>query len=161
MSIFFLRTTLATLSHLARRLILRFGKPKHRAPRSVGVVQVFSFFLLFSLFFSLVYAQSDPRFDETFVTKLQANHINITDLQTKSTISRYELTRILNLVECRDCLDPGQKMRDTYTPSFWSEFIKLPGKDFRDIIFEEAFGTGTKTSYYYCVAYVGDNQYMR
>lgn len=47
---------------------------------------------------------------------------------------------------------------DSYTKPFWSEFITLPGKDFRDITYEQAIYR--EESYYYCVASVADREYM-
>ncbi|MDR2191247.1 MAG: hypothetical protein LBP53_09090 [Candidatus Peribacteria bacterium] len=50
-------------------------------------------------------------------------------------------------------------MLQTYNFSFWQTFSTLPNKDFQDIAYGKA--VRNKQSYYYCVAYVGDNEYMR
>jgi hypothetical protein len=61
-------------------------------------------------------------------------------------------------VECRDCLIATPTLIDTYIQPFWSEFITLPGKDFRDIAHGQALYQNK--SYYYCVASVADREYM-
>jgi len=50
-------------------------------------------------------------------------------------------------------------MLNKYIQSFWASFTALPGKDFGDISY--LWGIYNNVSYYYCVAYVGDNTYMR
>lgn len=75
------------------------------------------------------------------------------------TISRYELAQLLNTVECQDCINPATDMIETYTKAFWESFIQLPGKDFDEINY--LWGIYNQKSYYYCVAYVGDHNYMR
>ncbi|HMT01321.1 MAG TPA: hypothetical protein PKC14_03255, partial [Candidatus Absconditabacterales bacterium] len=81
------------------------------------------------------------------------------DFMKKPAISRYELSRLLNAVECKDCVNPDKSMIDSYSQQFWNQFVKLPGKDFSDIFYRQA--VYNQQSYFYCVAYVGDNQYMR
>jgi len=50
-------------------------------------------------------------------------------------------------------------MLDLYDTDYWSDFTVLPGKDFDDILY--LWGIFNQTRYYYCVAYVGDHDYMR
>jgi hypothetical protein len=115
--------------------------------------------ILFFLPF-LLHAQTlDQRFDARFVQTAQSAGIRMNDLAGDEPISRYELARLMNLTECYDCLNPGPRMRRVYTPQFWSLFQTLPSKDFDDIMYEKAMYQGQ--SYYYCVAYVGDMNYMR
>ena len=85
--------------------------------------------------------------------------IPVESMLTQDAVSRYDLARLLNAVECKDCVNPAQDMIDKYTNTFWSQFVQLPGKDFRDISYLQA--NFSQTNYYYCVAYVGDNNYMR
>lgn len=111
---------------------------------------------LTTLFGVGVFAQSNY---ETFLKQLDLLKVTDQDFVQKSAITRYDLARIMNLVECKDCLNPEQKMIDRYDQDYWSVFLTLPGKDFLDIPFRGALA-GNK-SYYYCVAYVGDKSYMR
>ncbi len=78
-------------------------------------------------------------------------------IQSQNTISRYDLARLLNIVECKDCINPNQDMISKYVENFWSAFSSW--KDFNDIKY--LGGIYNSASYYYCVAYVGDNTYMR
>ncbi len=129
-----------------------------------SVFQKFVSVILLFFVVSFVFAQNveipqDSRFNQNFINKVKSIWIDINNLETKTEISRYELARILNLVECWDCLNPGWRMLERYTPEFWNLFTKLPWKDFDDIQFDWWLWNWKK--YYYCVAYVWDMNYMR
>ncbi|MEI7918834.1 MAG: hypothetical protein WCH65_01085 [bacterium] len=85
--------------------------------------------------------------------------VDVATIESQASISRYDMARLLNSVECKDCIHPNKETLTTYGQNFWSTFTKLPNKDFNDIQFLGA--TYNNASYYYCVAYVGDNTYMR
>jgi hypothetical protein len=116
--------------------------------------------LLFSLFLPLLGVFS-PLFAEyeTFITTLQQAGINVQKLQQQSEVSRFEMARLLNAINCEDCITAPDRMIQRYNPNFRQTFSGLPNKDFRDISFGNAWWL--QNSYYYCVAYVGDNEYMR
>lgn len=59
--------------------------------------------------------------------------MDIQKIESQDNISRYELARLLNIVECKDCINPAQNMIEKYVQEFWSQFTALPGKDFGDI----------------------------
>lgn len=94
---------------------------------------------------------------EDFSNQLNTMGLDIGKIESQNSISRYDLARLLNIVECKDCVNPAQDMISKYTQSFWSAFSSW--KDFKDISF--LGGIYNTASYYYCVAYVGDNVYMR
>lgn len=96
---------------------------------------------------------------EDFLDQLQTMGIQTDQVSDQETISRYELAKLLNAVECQDCINTPDRMIQRYTNPFWSDFIQLPGKDFDEITYRGA--NYQQESYYYCVAYVGDNNYMR
>lgn len=96
---------------------------------------------------------------EEFISFLSSLDISAPILYWDHPLSRYELTRLLNAVECEDCFLPSPNVVRTYTQQFWSSFIQLPWKDFRDIEYKRAPYQGK--DYYYCVAYIGDRTYMR
>lgn len=52
---------------------------------------------------------------EEFFTQLSNMGIDTALLNKKDKLSRYELTRLLNAVECQDCILPNHRMRDKYT----------------------------------------------
>ena len=62
--------------------------------------------------------------------------IDVEEFSQRQSISRYELARLLNAVECQDCIQSPNWMMERYTNPFWSDFIAQPGKDFGDIPFE-------------------------
>lgn len=99
------------------------------------------------------------QFYDTFVSEIETMGIDVAAFAEKESVSRYELARLLNAVECQDCIHAPVWMNERYTNPFWSDFIQLPGKDFDDIAFQ--WWTYKWEDYYYCVAYVGDNTYMR
>ncbi|MCX6823734.1 MAG: thrombospondin type 3 repeat-containing protein [candidate division SR1 bacterium] len=96
---------------------------------------------------------------EDFSNQLQTMGVDVQKIETQDSISRYELSRLLNSVECKDCIHPNTDMLTKYVENFRAGFTKTPGKDFADITF--GGGISDNISYYYCVAYVGDNTYMR
>lgn len=96
---------------------------------------------------------------EDFWAKLSALGISPASLQSQKGLTRYQLTRLLNAVECQDCTLPTLQQTEHFNQDFWSTFSALPGKDFRDIAFRDA--KHNNTNYYYCVAYVWEQNYMR
>lgn len=96
---------------------------------------------------------------EDFSNQLNMMGIDVKKIESQSSISRYDLARLLNIVECKDCINPDQEMMNKYVQSFWSQFTAQPGKDFADISYR--WWIYNNLSYYYCIAYVGDNSYMR
>lgn len=94
----------------------------------------------------------------SFEDKAKEAWINLEYLKNQSTISRYDVTRLLNAVECVDCINPGNEVITKYTNNFWDDFSALPGKDFNDIFYKKAIYKNE--SYYYCVATVADKSYM-
>ncbi|HBB04836.1 TPA: hypothetical protein DCZ39_08375 [Patescibacteria group bacterium] len=59
--------------------------------------------------------------------------LDVKNVEAQSSISRYDLARLLNIVECKDCIKPNQDMLNKYVQNFWSAFGS--GKDFADISF--------------------------
>ena len=94
----------------------------------------------------------------TFSERLSEVGLDVTTFSNKNSISRYEVTRLLNAANCQDCIQAPNWMRTTYNQDFWDNFRAIDWKDFDDVNYEA--GVRNKKSYYYCVAYVGDNWYM-
>ena len=59
--------------------------------------------------------------------------LDVQKIESQDSISRYDLARLLNIVECKDCIKPQQDMINRYVQAFWSTFTATPGKDFADI----------------------------
>jgi len=96
---------------------------------------------------------------EWFLDNLRQTGIPVDEIIESDQVSRYELTRLLNAVNCQDCVNTPQWMIDKYINPRWSDFTNLPWKDFDDIWYNG--GIYNSQSYYYCVAYVWDNTWMR
>jgi len=110
--------------------------------------------------FLWLFAGTQTRADFSgFVEQLLNMNIPINTILSNTGINRYELTRLLNAVECKDCVIPNNDYINKYTNLFWQKFNSEPGRDFDDILYRQAMYN--KKSYYYCVAYVGDRSYMR
>ncbi len=60
-------------------------------------------------------------------------------LMQAPSISRYDTARILNFIECRDCVNPSPTMQQTYTSQWRTTFSRFPGRDFDDIVYGEAY----------------------
>ena len=69
--------------------------------------------------------------NSVFYQNLNQLLVPVEAILRQKTLSRYQLTRLLNAVECYDCIVP--KTHDKYSEAFWTGFVSLPGKDFRDI----------------------------
>lgn len=96
---------------------------------------------------------------EDFSKQLETMWLDVTNIEKQDSISRYDLARLLNIVECKDCIKPNQDMVNKYVENYRSTFTAAEDKDFSDIKY--LWGIYNNQSYYYCVAYVGDNSYMR
>ena len=90
--------------------------------------------------------------------RLEEIWLDVEEFSNKKSISRYEMTRLLNAANCEDCIQSPDWMKQSYTKSFWNDFRAIDWKDFNDIDYLGVFWN--KKSYYYCVAYIWDNWYM-
>ena len=94
---------------------------------------------------------------DSFLSDLKKSWIDVENIQSSKTISRYTLTKLLNGVNCKDCINPDSNMINKYTYEWWQNFSI--GRDFWDISY--LWGFYGWESYYFCVAYVWDNVWMR
>ncbi|MBQ7073492.1 hypothetical protein IJM86_00135 [bacterium] len=51
----------------------------------------------------------------------------------KKEISRYDLARILNIIDCQDCFIPDDWTKQYYNFNYWNDFIQNPDNNFNDI----------------------------
>ena len=84
------------------------------------------------------------------------NGISATNAKKNEQISRYEMTRILNAIDCEDYMITSPWMKNYYTKGYRDTFLQDPDHNFKDIQYLEE--NTKKQSYYYCVAYVGDEE---
>ena len=139
--------------HREKQKIMIFSLYKQTRTTIIKNIFLISF-ILFPFFHSSSLASYN-----TFLSNLQQAGIDTQKLITQPTISRFTLARLLNLIECHDCINPPTTSIEKYTPSYRANFIELQDKDFWDIAYRAAPFQGK--DHYYCVAYVGDKDYMR
>lgn len=106
------------------------------------------------IFFMLAVSYADYN---NFLDELKKSWVNVENIKNKKSISRYEVARLLNSVNCTDCMNEPERMSDRYTNQRWNGFSI--GKDFWDISY--LWWIYNNQSYYYCVAYVWENIWMR
>lgn len=95
---------------------------------------------------------------KAFLDELKLINIDINTLIDGETLSRYDLAKLLNAVECKDCINPDSDFLIKYNSDFWSNFKLIAGNNFNDISY--LWWIWDKKNYYYCVAYAGENEYM-
>ena len=113
---------------------------------------------IFSLFGLLVWVSFPILVNADFTQNLKDMNIDVAATQAKKTISRYDLAKLLNASECKDCILPKQDILDKYIAAFRNSFTSQAGNYFSDISY--LWWVYDQKNYYYCVAYVGDNDYM-
>lgn len=116
------------------------------------------YFRILSLFGLLVWVLFPILVNADFTQNLKDMNIDVAATQAKKWISRYDLAKLLNASECKDCILPKQDMIDTYQEPFRNSFTTQPGNYFADIKY--LWWIYNEQNYYYCVAYVGDSDYM-
>ena len=72
----------------------------------------------------------------TFSEKLADIGLDIATFSEKNSISRYEVTRLLNAANCEDCIQSPIWMQQRYNQSFWDNFRAIDGKDFNDVDYQ-------------------------
>ncbi len=117
---------------------------------SIGVFLI-GIALCFSVF-------ADAPYD-TFLKNLKYSGFSPQEIAQQEVVSRYAFSSLLNASECKNCLVPNKDYTDRYSADFWEKFSTTPWHYFSDIAFQDANFLGN--NYFYCVAYVGDHQYMQ
>jgi len=113
-------------------------------------------FIIFSIFFVLSVWFANY---EDFLENIKKTWIDVDTLLESDEISRYDLTRLLNAVNCKNCIKAPLSMVEKYTKPRWNNFKNEPWKAFSDIWY--MWWQYKWETYYYCVAYVWDNIRMR
>ncbi|GHW02248.1 hypothetical protein AGMMS50249_0340 [candidate division SR1 bacterium] len=112
------------------------------------------------LFFVMIFGFGGAfGYSETMETNLGAVGVDIYSIEQQKSVSRYEVARLLNATDCKDCLVPDEWMEKYHNQQFWTVFSQSMDFNFGDILFRKA--SRNQKNYYYCVAYVADNEYLR
>lgn len=108
--------------------------------------------MLMVLVSSSTYAQNASSIStyNDFLNDLGSLQMNYEQISQKPAVSRFEMTRVLATAQCIDCLLPPEFFVTTYTPTYWTEFIKQPWRNFGDISLTTS--RYDNQNYYYCVA---------
>ncbi len=103
-------------------------------------------------------AQSPENNSNSFLSAIQSQWINTTNLTTSNAISRYDTVRLLSSVECIDCLAAPQWMKDRYTLQRLRNFAAFPSNNFDDLSYP--ITQYKSLNYYYCAAYAADQWFV-
>ena len=95
----------------------------------------------------------------SFLSNLRQMWIDVDSILKSKSVDRYELARLLNWVNCKDCINPENDITSLYNYQWWNNFSNRDGNAFNDITY--LWWNYKWESYYYCVAYVWDNSWMR
>jgi hypothetical protein len=58
----------------------------------------------------------------SFAERLSEVGLDVATFSNKNSISRYEVTRLLNAANCQDCIQAPDWMKTTYNQNFWDNF---------------------------------------
>lgn len=119
--------------------------------------KIFKYLWLLFVLFSVLPKTCFWTYDE-YLDKLRSIDFPVDEYINKESLSRYDMTRLLNLAECFDCNKPADKFKNTLSYSWWQDFILQPWKNFSDILFENTLYNSK--DYYYCVSYAGQKWYV-
>lgn len=122
------------------------------------ILKPLAFSLQLVAFFSILQPFLAVAQDSSFLSSIQSQGINTTNLTTSNAISRYDTVRLLSSVECIDCLNPPQWMKDRYTLQWLKNFAAFPSNNFDDL--SHPVTRYKSLNYYYCAAYAGDQWYV-
>ena len=135
---------------MLKKIVMKF---KHFNTKVITKILIW-IFSLFTCFFVHWFADYND-----FLDNLRLLWIDVDSILTSKSIDRYELTRLLNWVNCKDCINPDSKTQYTYSAQRRNNFANQDGSAFGDISY--LWWNYKWQSYYYCVAYVWDNSWMR
>ena len=122
------------------------------------ILAIIPLFLLI-IFWAITTAQTSDEFkNSSFYKKITQLEIPVWNILLGNTLTRYDFTRLLNAIECQDCIVPDSTMVRKYNEESWQLFQQLPWKYFEDI--DYLWWTYNWTNYYYCVANIGSDDIM-
>ncbi|MBO4516643.1 hypothetical protein J5751_04415 [bacterium] len=83
---------------------------------------------LVSLLLAIFFVSATTADYDSFINDLKKAGIDTESIGTSNAISRYTLTKLLNSVNCNDCINPDSNMINKYTNDWWNNFSI--GRDF-------------------------------
>lgn len=94
---------------------------------------------------------------DSFVNSLSSIQMDAQQIVSSPTVSRYDVARLLNFIDCHDCKRPSNQIVNRLTPTRWTNFRANLGVNFDDIAHSSSLAPSNN---YYCVAYVAEQSYM-
>lgn len=94
---------------------------------------------------------------EEFVNSLSTVQVDADAIASSPTISRFDVAKLLNFIDCNDCHRPSNEYVQRLTSPWWSTFRALPSANFDDVNYSNSLSPNNN---YYCVAYVAEQWYM-
>ncbi len=95
---------------------------------------------------------------DDFMDDIGRLDFSVERFQNARAVSRYDLTKALNLIYCNDCMLPSLEQKYKFNSSWWSDFRAMDTNYFDDIGYQ--WGAYRWNDYYYCVAHGGDEWYI-
>jgi len=117
-----------------------------------------SFLVLITIISFSNFTSAQSATDTTFLRAIQDQGVNTSNLSASNAISRYDTARLMSSVECLDCLNPPQRMRERYTRQWLNDFVVIPSNNFDDLT--HPVTRYKSLNYYYCTAYAADQWYI-
>lgn len=91
---------------------------------------------------------------DTYLQELANIGVSSSFIDGKEPLYRNDVVRLLSTITCEDCIHPDQKTIDLYNQSWWVDFIKQPGNNFDDVVWNNYYRK--QENYYYCIAQAAD-----
>lgn len=88
---------------------------------------------------------------QDFIKKIEETWYSSESILQKQYISRYELSKFLNFIDCNDCSIPRPEIRNSLTADWLVQFKARPDKNFEDLIYDNTIFDWENQ--YWCVAY--------
>ena len=96
--------------------------------------------------------------NSNFYEKINQLEIPVWNILLWNTLTRFDFARLLNAIECKDCIIPDETLASKYNKTTWEQIQQLPGKYFDDI--EYLWWNYNGVNYYYCIANIGSDDIM-
>ncbi len=109
--------------------------------------------IIFNIFLWFTFANY-----EDFVSDIDNTWYDIESILEQEVVSRYDMARFLNYVDCHDCTVASPDLRDRLDADWFASFQNEAWKNFDDIIFDDTVYAWEEQ--YWCVAYAWYNDYL-
>ncbi len=95
---------------------------------------------------------------ESFTRSLRSVNVDVASIESAPVVSRFDVARLLNFVDCHDCRRPSSDLVDRLTSAWRTTFRSDLSVNFDDVSYIPP--ATQENNNYYCVAYVAEQWYM-